>query len=130
MPSKRNGTRLSWRAINSRAAEPSEPPARKCRMTMIAAEIVEGMGDAAFAARPQEGIIAWNEDAQRLLGYRSSDVLGRPCHQVLAGRDVFGNEFCCESCALVRMAQSREAIARFDVRYRSGREESSRSVYR
>jgi PAS domain S-box-containing protein len=92
-------------------------------MTMIAAEIVEGMGDAAFAARPQEGIIAWNEDAQRLLGYRSSDVLGRPCHQVLAGRDVFGNEFCCESCALVRMAQSREAIARFDVRYRhkSGR---------
>jgi PAS domain S-box-containing protein len=91
---------------------------------MIAAEIVDGTGDAAFAARPQEGIIAWNEDAQRLLGYRNCDVLGRPCHQVLAGRDVFGNEFCSESCALVRMAQNREAIARFEIRYRhkSGRE--------
>jgi len=90
---------------------------------MIAAEIVAGMGDAAFAARPQEGIIAWNEAAERLLGYQSSDVLGRPCHQVLAGRDVFGNEYCSESCALVRMAQRRESIARFEIRYRhqSGR---------
>lgn len=90
---------------------------------MIAAKIVESMGDAAFAARPQGGIIAWNKAAERLLGFRDCDVLGRPCYQVLAGRDVFGNQFCGETCALVKMALKRKAIEHFEVlyRHRSGR---------
>jgi PAS domain S-box-containing protein len=85
---------------------------------MIAAEIVESMGDAAFAARPQGGIVAWNKAAERLLGYRDCDVLGRPCCQVLAGRDMFGNQFCGENCALVQMALHRKAIEHFEVLYR------------
>ena len=90
---------------------------------MIAAEIVESTGDAAFAARPQGGIVAWNKAAERLLGYRDCDVLGRPCDQVLAGRDVFGNQLCSERCALVQMALDRKAIEHFEVlyRHRSGR---------
>jgi PAS domain S-box-containing protein len=91
--------------------------------TMIAAEIVESTGDPAFASRPESGIIAWNEAAEELLGYEDTDVLGRPCFQVLAGKDVFGNRYCSGSCALVRMALNREAIGRFEIRYRhkSGR---------
>ena len=85
---------------------------------MIAAEIVEGTGAAAFAARPGEGIVAWNSAAEGLLGYTSRDVLGRPCFRVLAGRDVFGNRYCSDECALVRMARSREPIERFAIRYR------------
>lgn len=85
---------------------------------MIAAEIVECMADAAFASRPHGGIIAWNRAARQLLGYRESDVLGHPCHRVLAGRDVFGNQFCSASCAVVRMALKREAISRFEIHFR------------
>jgi len=85
---------------------------------MIAAEIVEGTGDPAFASRPEEGIIAWNKAAEGLLGYNSRDVLGRPCFRVLAGRDVFGNRYCSGTCALVRMAQKREPIGRCAIRYR------------
>jgi PAS domain S-box-containing protein len=86
---------------------------------MIAAEIVESTGDPAFASRPEAGIIAWNDAAEELLGYKGRDVLGRPCFQVLAGKDVFGNRYCSGSCALVRMALNREAIGRFEIRYRN-----------
>ena len=85
---------------------------------MIAAEIVEGTGDPAFASRPEEGIIAWNRAAEGLLGYSSREVLGRPCFRVLSGRDVFGNRYCSATCSLVRMAQNREPIERFAIRYR------------
>ena len=90
---------------------------------MIVSEIVERAGDAAFASRPQCGFVAWNDAAEDLLGFRARDVLGKPCHQVLAGRDIFGNFFCSENCPLVRMAQKRQAVERFEILYchKSGR---------
>lgn len=90
---------------------------------MIATEIVESMGDAAFATRSEEGIIAWNDAAERLLGFQEHDVLGRHCYRILDGRDVFGNAFCAEDCSVLRMARRREAIARFEIqlRHKSGR---------
>lgn len=85
---------------------------------MIAADIVEGTGNPAFASRPEVGIVAWNNAATELLGYDARDVLGCVCSRVLVGRDVFGNRYCSGRCALVRMAQNREPIERFDIRYR------------
>jgi len=90
---------------------------------MIASEIVGRTAVAAFASRPGCGIVAWNEAAESMLGYRNREVVGQPCHELLAGRDVFGNRFCGDRCAIVRMALRREVIERFEVLYRhkSGR---------
>ena len=85
---------------------------------MIAAEIVEGTSEPAFASRPKQGIIAWNKAAERLLGHSRRDVLGRPGLRGLAGRDVFGHRYCSGECALVRMAQNREPLGRFAIRFR------------
>lgn len=71
---------------------------------MLAEEIVLQTATAAFARRADGTITAWNEAAEDLLLMSAERVEGRKCHDVIAGCDVFGNEFCCELCACSRMA--------------------------
>lgn len=44
-------------------------------------------------------LVGWNKAAEGLLGYREADVLGRSCHEVVCGRDIFGNRFCLPGCS-------------------------------
>jgi DNA-binding CsgD family transcriptional regulator len=45
-------------------------------------------------------------------------VLGKPCHQILCGQDVFGNRFCNERCALVDMIARHEPVRHFEMKVR------------
>lgn len=54
-------------------------------------------------------IVAWNEAATQLLGYRR-EILGRKCWQVLRGCDVYGNAYCGEHCALREQAFRGEPV--------------------
>lgn len=85
-------------------------------------EIIASTADAALATDESGRIVIWNQAAERLLGYAAEEVLGRPCHDVLCGLDVFGNRFCDESCALQCMMRRHEAVRSFemDVRRESG----------
>ncbi len=89
---------------------------------MDPAQFLQSTADAAFATGEEGRIVIWNDAAQRLLGYKAGQVLGRPCHQVLCGRDVYGNRFCDRDCNLARMASRKESVRRFemDVRKSSG----------
>lgn len=85
-------------------------------------QLVHSTAEAAFATAEENRIVMWNEAAEKLLGYKASEVLGRPCHEVLCGIDVFGNRFCDAGCNLHRMASRRESVRRFqmDVRKAGG----------
>ncbi len=89
---------------------------------MDPAQFLQSTADAAFATGEEGRIVIWNDAAQRLLGYKAGQVLGRPCHQVLCGKDVYGNRFCDRECNLARMAVRKESVRRFemDVRKASG----------
>lgn len=84
--------------------------------------IVASTADAAFAVDEEGRVVIWNRGAERLLGYSASRVLGKPCHDILCGRDVFGNRFCNDECALHQMVVRHEPVRRFevDVRRESG----------
>jgi DNA-binding CsgD family transcriptional regulator len=58
-------------------------------------------------------IRVWNPAAEALLGKRAAAVVGRPCHEVLRGRDVFGNSFCHENCSVQVMARRGEPVRPF-----------------
>lgn len=60
-------------------------------------------------------ILFWNRAAERLLSRSGREVLGRRCYDVLAGRDVFGNRFCHENCAVVSMGRRGEAVQGFEM---------------
>ena len=78
-------------------------------------DIVASTADAAFATDEEGRLIIWNKAAERLLGRDAAAVLGKPCHEILCGTDVFGNRFCNESCTLVDMIRRREPIRHFEM---------------
>jgi PAS domain S-box-containing protein len=85
-------------------------------------DIVSGSADAAFATDEEGRIVIWNKPAEKLLGYPAARVLGKPCHEILCGHDVFGNRFCDVGCALTHMVRRGEPVHHFemDIRKESG----------
>lgn len=57
-----------------------------------------------FANDDRGRLVRWNKAAEELLGYRGEEVLGRSCHDVVCGRDIFGNRFCLPGCPHVNEA--------------------------
>ncbi len=84
--------------------------------------MVSRTGTAAFATDESGRITIWNRQAEDLLGFPASEVLGKSCHEVLHGTDVFGNRFCDRRCALTCMVERHETARHFelDVRAESG----------
>ena len=60
-------------------------------------------------------ILFWNRAAERLLDRPAREALGRRCYDVLGGRDVYGNRFCHENCAVVSMSRKGEAVQGFEM---------------
>lgn len=89
---------------------------------MDALDVIARAGAAAFATDEKGRIAVWNKGAQEMLGYPASQVLGKSCHEIICGRDVFGNRFCNRPCALAFMAEQHETVRHFelDVRSESG----------
>lgn len=68
---------------------------------MVSLEQIASSPEAVFAIDRNDRIIIWNAACERLLGYRADRVLGRPCWEVMGGRDVHGNRYCYEYCPVV-----------------------------
>jgi PAS domain S-box-containing protein len=81
-------------------------------------EALEGSGDAVVATDAQGRIVAWNHAAEKVLGYRSGEVLGKPCYEVLDGFDACGARFCRRECELMRMTRRRESVREFPMSVR------------
>jgi len=77
---------------------------------MLAEDIVKATGTAAFLRGPDGTIKAWNAAAELLMSIPADKVIGRRCHEVIKGLDVFGNDFCGESCNCRRMAVANRPI--------------------
>ncbi len=75
--------------------------------------IVQGITNAAYAVDHGHRIICWNNAARELLGWKAEEVQGRLCHEVLCGRDDYGNVHCGERCSITRMAERKEPVHAF-----------------
>ena len=49
--------------------------------------------DGALLADEEGIVVLWNKAAERLLGFRADDVLGRLCHQVMRGETLAGRPY-------------------------------------
>ncbi|MBI3910291.1 MAG: PAS domain-containing protein [Armatimonadetes bacterium] len=65
--------------------------------------------DGVIAADSQQQICYWNLSAQKMLGYTADEVQGRPCYEVICGRDETGAVRCHPNCQ-VRAALLRERL--------------------
>ncbi len=85
---------------------------------MQALDIVASTAEATLATDGKGKIVAWNKGAERLLGYRARQVVGKRCFELLRATDPFGNRFCDATCPLVNMARRREAVHDFELNLR------------
>jgi nitrogen-specific signal transduction histidine kinase len=60
-------------------------------------------------------VVFWNHAAELLLGRGGRQVMGRRCYDVVGGRDVFGNRFCHENCAVLSMSRKGESVRPFEL---------------
>jgi PAS domain S-box-containing protein len=65
-------------------------------------DLTDLASDAAFAVDGGLEIVAWNDAAQRLLGYAPGEVIGRHCSDVLQAVLPAGQPLCIPSCEGVR----------------------------
>ena len=84
-------------------------------------DTIVNSSEAVFAIDRTDRIVVWNGACEALLGFRSSEVLGRFCFDVMAGRDLFGNVHCYEHCPVVHQIRHTpgEPIRRFLMRVRT-----------
>lgn len=78
----------------------------------------DGVGDGAFGVDAGGRIRMWNAAAERLLGFSRDAVLGKPCHEVLAGHDRSGNLVCFPGCQCSVLVRRGEPVRHFDLRVR------------
>lgn len=82
--------------------------------------------ETAFAVDLDGQIVAWNQAAEHTFGHAETDALGQRCWELLSGRDVFGNRFCCEGCPVRAAAFDNEPISRFQIDFETATDERNR----
>lgn len=88
-------------------------------LASIAIAVVKSTTEPVFAVRLSGEIVAWNDSADRLFGFSSEQMTGKPCYKFLQGRDAFGNSYCVERCPVRIMAQQLKRLSRFELVYRN-----------
>ncbi len=78
-------------------------------------DVISSTADAAYATDQDGRIVMWNRSAERLFDRGAADVLGKACHEVVCGKDLFGNRFCTDLCAVNQMAQAGEPVHQFEL---------------
>src|SRR5512143_1110811 len=76
---------------------------REDEVDRIQIEALAKTAAGAFAIDSSDRIVFWSEGAERLLGHKAKDVVGRPCYELLAGCDPFGNRYCGAHCPIVSL---------------------------
>lgn len=77
--------------------------------------------DGAYVIDADQRIVYWNAAAERMLGYRSIDVLGRLCHDVLQGRDDDNKAWCRLRCKVAIKSSRGDPVDTFTVCAQSSR---------
>ena len=72
------------------------------------------MADAVIAVDGEQRILLVNRAAEALLGLTARDVLGKPCYDVLRGRDKLGAVVCNRACHAIAQAKRGEMIPTTD----------------
>jgi PAS domain S-box-containing protein len=71
-------------------------------------ELLADSADGVYAVNLSQQIVLWNEGAERLLGWKAEEVLGKLCYEVIAGAsdpDADGQRFCQAQCLVIRRAR-------------------------
>lgn len=81
--------------------------------------MLERTADGVMLADETGRVVLWNKAAERLLGFRATDVIGRPCHEVMQGKTLSGHPFCAPECAVGHRLGCGGGVRNFDIQTRA-----------
>ena len=73
------------------------------------------LGAAVWVSDPDGNIGYLNRRAEKLLGIRAEGAVGKPCHEVVAGRDSAGDPLCDPSCSVLACTRRDLEVEPFDL---------------
>lgn len=79
------------------------------------AAMLAGTADGAMLVDLEGKVVYWNRAAERLLGFRAEEVVGRPCHDVLRGETLGGHPLCSVNCSIGRRIACGGVVRNFDM---------------
>jgi PAS domain S-box-containing protein len=71
--------------------------------------------EATIAIDERGVVIGWNAAAEKLLGRDATDVLGKPCHEVMHGSSPAGVPICSADCAVMGLCREGKAARRYEM---------------
>lgn len=77
--------------------------------------LLEGTADGAFAVDEQGLICSWNRAAEKLFGYKKSEVMAKPCAGLFQGRGSLGTQICAEPCSVIECAVEHREVSSYDM---------------
>jgi len=72
-------------------------------------------GVGVFVVDGAQRVVTWNKTAERLLGYSASEVVGRPCYEVIGGRRRTGSPCCGPHCGVQQSMRGKAPVESFDL---------------
>jgi len=93
---------------------------------MRASKSLFSTGEPAYAVDHRGVVVAWNTAAEHAFGYAEKEAVGQHCWELLAGQDLFGNQYCCEGCPLREMAFQHKSIKSNEMYFRTATNELKR----
>ena len=77
-------------------------------------ELIDSTSDSAFAVDGEGWIVAWNQAAAELFGLSPQEAIGKPCGQILQGRDECG-QVCSPDCTIQQSVRKHHPVGNFDL---------------
>ncbi len=77
--------------------------------------VLSQTADGVYAIDQAQRIVFWNAAAERILGYRADDVIGRPCHEIFHGEPRPGCLQCQTDCPVTRAASRHESVPTYNL---------------
>jgi len=93
---------------------------------MRASKSLFSTGEPAYAVNRDGVIMAWNAAAESTFGFSESEAMGQHCWELLAGHDLFGNQYCCQGCPLREMAFRQESVKSHEMFFKTADNEMQR----
>ncbi len=77
--------------------------------------VLSRTADGVYALNQEQRIIFWNSAAERILGYRAEEVLGRACHDLFEGEPRPGCMECEAHCPVLTAASRHETVPTYNL---------------
>jgi PAS domain S-box-containing protein len=82
-------------------------------------EALARTGDGVCAIGSEGRIVLWNRSAEKMMGYTTREVAGKPCCEVFVGKDENGNRLCYQGCHVQSLIRMGEPVQSFDMETRA-----------